>query len=299
MEITATSEDYKNPIEVIPLSQYFNETGEEVLGQHKDFKEKKIVISKDHERLYSVVSSKAPVVEHQDAIEIVHDAIEKIYDLPPVIELTSMHTGASIMANFKLPVPETVSFKHGDESTISIILFNSYERKFPLRLKTGLFRMVCSNGMVVGDEIASLNARQLIGEGFSPDSLYPNIERLISKTKNIEQFWRRWKDIEIPADLAIKLIEKYLSKNLYKDLLDEALFPMPLWDFYNELTRISTHETSTFYSNVVSDMSISRMFYSSKSILRELDDMQDDLLAMKADNDEEAPALAENELIAA
>ena len=299
MEITATSQDYKNPIEVISLSQYFDEKDEKVLGQHKDFKEKKIVISEDHERLYSVVSSKTPIVEHQDAIEIVHDAIEKIYDLPPVIELTSMHTGASIMANFKLPVPETVKFAEDDESTISIILMNSYERKFPLRLKTGLFRIICSNGMVVGDEIASLNARQLIGEGFSPDTLYPNIERLITRTKNIEHFWRKWKDIEIPADLAIKLIEKYLSKKLYKDLIDEALFPMPLWEFYNELTRISTHETSTFYSNVVSDMSISRMFYSSKSILRGLDNMQDELLAMRANNDEEAPALTENELLAA
>jgi len=202
------------------------------------------------------------------------------------------------MANFKLPVPETVQFKPGDESTISIILFNSYARKFPFKLKTGLFRMVCSNGMLVGDEIASLSARQLLGEGFSPESLSPNIERLITRTKNVEKFWERWRDLEIPADVAIQLIEKNLSKKLYKDLVDEARFPMTLWDFYNEVTRISTHETSTFYSNVVSDMSISRMFYSSKSILRELDNMQDEALAMKASNTEELPALADETIAA-
>lgn len=299
MEITATSDDYKNPIEVIPLSQYFNEKGEDVLGQHREFKEKKIVVSEDHERLYSVVSNKTPIIHHHDAIEVVHDAIEKIYDMPPVVDLTSMHTGASIMANFKLPVPETVRFAEGDESTISIILFNSYERKFPFKLKTGLYRMVCSNGMLVGDEIASLNARQMIADGFSKDNLSPNIERLITRTKSIEQFWQKWKDIEIPADVAIQLIEKNLSKKLYKDLIDEARFPMKLWEFYNEITRISTHETSTFYSNVVSDLSISKMFYSSKSILRELDEMTDDVLIMKAANTEELPALANDEQLAA
>ena len=299
MELTANAEDYKNPIEVIPLAQYFSEKGEEVLGGHKEFKEKKIVVSEDHERLYSVVSKKTPVVRHQDAIEVVHDAITKIYEESPVVKVTSMHTGASIMAEFKLPVPEIVQFAEDDISTISIILFNSYARKFPFKLKTGLFREVCSNGMITGDEIASLNARQLIGEGFNKDALSVNIERLIERTKLIEKFWNKWKDVEISAALAIELIEKNLSKKLYKDVIDESRFPMPMWEFYNALTEISTHQTSTFHSNVVSDISISRMFYSSKSILRELDGMKDEVLGMKAANSEEPPALADNEQLAA
>lgn len=292
MEVIANSYNYKDPVSVIPLAQYFTEKNVPGADTFKEFKEKKIVVSEDHERLYSVVSNKKQVIFHEDGIQAIHDAIEHIYDAPPIVNVTSMSNGARIMAKFDLPVPEEICYDAEDKSTLSLLFFNSYDQGLATKVRTGLFRQICSNGMVVGDDIASMTAKQFTSEGLSPDALAPNLERLIARTKKIEEFWESWKHVEIPAEIGIALIEKFFSKKLCAHLIDESVYPMLMWKFYNELTRISTHDTSTYRANVVTDLTLSRLFYGSRSILRNLDGMSDRTVAFRAENNEEAPALA-------
>lgn len=67
-------------------------------------------------------------------------------------------------------------------SHVEILLTNSYDAQSSFVLQLGVFRFVCSNGIVVGD---TYNKESIRHVGYSDQKVYDSISRLLPQTETI------------------------------------------------------------------------------------------------------------------
>ena len=73
----------------------------------------------------------------------------------------------------------TITSKDGDTVFPQIILMNSHNGKSKFRFSAGLFRLVCSNGLVIADEqFADLSIRHM---GYSFEELQETMTQIVEK----------------------------------------------------------------------------------------------------------------------
>ena len=264
MNIVANDPVWSEDIITMPMIQHFPD-----LGEITEFKEKQVVLSHDHKRLFSVISDRAIVVPHTDAVEMINNAIEQAYGEPPKeINIVSMKRGAQIKTRFELPQEPVISLTGGDDTTLQVLMFNSYDRALPFKLRVGAYRLICSNGSVVGDDIASIKGKDILAD-WSPTGLSNKIADMVKAAQSVTKIWERWREIQIPYHTAMSAIETRLPRKLTKRYAEDH-FPMTLWDLYNDLTAFASHESPSDRAQVSFDQSISQIFYSERSPIHSL-----------------------------
>jgi len=265
MQITADDPIWTQPISILPMKQAFPE-----LGTLEEFSEKNVVLTEDHKRLFSVVSQKSVILHHQDAVEMIDNAIEEAYGGKPRIELHSYKQGAQIKARFTLPEEPLIDLGNGDVNTFHVLLYNSYDRSLPFKLRVGAYRAICDNGMVLGNDIASIAGKDLL-DGWSPEGVSSKLKDMMDNAVNIYDLWKRWQNIELAYLDALEAVGNKLPKKMIGAIeARETEFPMNIWDYYNVLTAMSTHESRTDRAKTSFDGTISNIFYSRKNPLYKL-----------------------------
>ncbi len=81
----------------------------------------------------------------------------------------------------------------GDER-IDLLLYNSHDRGCSFKLMAGIWRFVCSNGLVVGDEYANFSHRHI---GFNPDDFMASAVEIAGAAGNIASRMDELKQIEL------------------------------------------------------------------------------------------------------
>lgn len=259
MNIIMNSDDWKRPIEAIPMNQYYD-----TLGDSKLYDSKKVIVSADHDRLFGVFPKKSVVVEHEEAVNVVNDALKRLYGTDPEIKLTSLKEGAQIVAEFNLPDEKPVDIGNGDLSNFHLLLYNAYDKALPFKVQMGCMRLVCTNGMVLGKEINSIKAKELL-DGWTPEHLSKKIEIMTKKSHSIVDTWRHWTTIQIPQVVAEASFESKFSKKFIEPILDPSNYPLSKWELYNLMTARSTHDSQSERAKRSFDQMISKIFYGSKS----------------------------------
>ena len=80
---------------------------------------------------------------------------------------------------------------------MDLLLYNSHDRGCSFRLVAGIFRFVCSNGLVVGDTFASYRHRHV---GFSPDAFIDSAARIDGRIGRIASVIGDWQAVELTPD---------------------------------------------------------------------------------------------------
>jgi len=110
-----------------------------------------------------------------------------------------------------------------DGRRTDIVLFNSHDSKSSFRLTGGFYRLVCSNGLVVGDTVAQFQHRHL---GFSIEDFIEDAQKLdkilIGSGERVED----WKTIELSPS----------EKSLYAETAKELLYPNNTFETDNLLS---------------------------------------------------------------
>jgi len=260
MQITANDPIWTQPIQTIPLIQAFPE-----LGQVEEFNEKQVVLTEDHKRLFSVISAKAVVKHHKEAIDIVGQALEHAYNSEPKVNIKTFKQGAQMKAKFTMPDEPIIDLGGGDESSLHVLLYNSYDKALPFKVRVGAYRFICDNGMVIGDDIAQIQGRDLL-ENWSPEGVAKNIQNMMEQAKAVTDMWKSWRRIEVPFEVAVDACARRLPGPMLKKLdILESSFPMSMWDLYNHFTAIVTHESKSDRAQHTFDNVISTIFYKPKS----------------------------------
>ncbi len=245
--------EWQKPIVKVPLAQAFPE-----LGEVKEFKSKVCLFNHDRTKVFDVVSDRYQVIEHSTAMQSVTSALNKYFDTEIEYNVRSLHGGARIVSSFKLPGMQ-VKLNKNDVSNITLHLRNSYDRSWVFTALLGAFRLICSNGMIVGETFGALKARHV---GLSEESdILTSLESIISKAPKLAELWKEWDDTPVTFDEAGELLTGAFPDKYLEPVLLEDKFPKSKWDLYNDLTYFSTHLTKSLQRRVDFDSKISKIFY--------------------------------------
>lgn len=264
MPIISTTDDWKVPVEFIPMKQAFPE-----MGTLEEFREKTVVLTEDHTRLFSVVSAKTPMFTHEEVADTFSAALDSIYKKEMNIDLLSLKRGAQIQLRVDLP-DNVIEIGPNDTAHLRLYLTNSYDKALPFVLKAGAFRHECENSCVIGTQIGKITSRDM-ADSWSPESLAVKIERLVEKVMRIGSMWKVWavKEIHYPTALEA-LSNKMPEKMLAKFVNDETIYPMTVWEFYNMITQELTHGDYSDRARLQYDGVVASIFYSPKNPIRKL-----------------------------
>jgi hypothetical protein len=286
MNIVEVDDNWRTKIEVMPLIQAFPELTHLVkadIPEFKEFRDKKLVLSEDHERLFGVYGAKAVVIPHEDLVNILSDTYDQLYkDSEGTMNIVSLKNGAAIRIEMDLPLEKPLDIGNGDLSNLKLYAYNAYDKAFPLKIRMGVMRLICTNGAMIGDQIGSLSANELM-DGWSTKSLSAKVRRLVDNSRKVTDVWQGWTDVEVPFEAARRVLEPAFPKKFIDPILDRSLFPMDMYSLYNHLTRRATHDTRTDRSRITFDTHISSLFYGNK-ILNAIRSNEEYSYADAADN---------------
>lgn len=248
--------DWRKPIIAVPLSQHIPE-----LAQVKEFRSKQVLLNHDRSKLFDVVSSKYRVVQHGEALDTVEQALQQYFGKGADIKgsVRAIDGGARVIAEYKLPI-DPIKLAGKDVNEITITVRNSYDRSWPLDASLGAFRLICSNGMRIGETFGSMSLKHVGQENSA--SILEHLDLIISRAPKLKEVWTEWADIRVEREEAVELLDgEFPAKYLEPIIGERAVYPMTKWQLYNHLTRFATHDTQSLRRRVEFDEKISKLFY--------------------------------------
>ena len=247
--------EWQRPLVAVPLQQAFPQ-----LGEIKEFRSKTCLFNHDRTRLFDVVSSRYQVIEHPEAIGMISQGLEAVFDAPVSYTVRSVNGGARIKAEFSLPI-KPIKIHGNDISELKLILRNSYDRAWKFQANLGAFRLICSNGMMIGESFGSISAKHI---GVAEDINAPLLESLadmIQRAPELRNLWTDWQDTRMTFEEAQELLEGQFPDKYLAPVLAEESYPKSKWDLYNQLTAFATHDTKSPNRRMEFDEKIAQLFY--------------------------------------
>jgi hypothetical protein len=99
--------------------------------------------------------------------------------------------------------------KDGDDSFPQILLTNSHDGKAAFNFRVGIFRLVCSNGLVISDaDFSNVSIRHI---NYTFESLQAKVAEMITKLPNLVQKINLFKSTELTEDQMTDFAQKAMQ----------------------------------------------------------------------------------------
>lgn len=216
------------------------------------------VIRTDTNEPLGIVSDYYQLISHKEVLEKSREVLlqeKSIFE--EKIDVTQ--NGSHCVIQYTFP-DSKIEIRRGDFVSLQIIIINSYDASTSIRFLMGAFRLVCSNGLVIGKELVYYSQRHtseldanVMQERFRDVSRYFN-ERMVPAMNKMSES-------QLSEKTSNQLFKKYKDKKMFPHwLIDNAEMRYQregktIWNFYNSITYSITHgrsgmniETKILYS---------------------------------------------------
>ena len=212
----------------------------------------KAIVDSDTDKVFSIVSKDYKIISHEQAIEQIESVIAKNDHLGKYdTKIDFYNEGGRMCSTFTFP-GISAEIKTGDFVNLQLHLFNSYDVTWPFIITLGAFRLVCTNGLVIGEKIFHIRKRHVC----ELDDLHIR-KNIATATKRFKKQTEKWINLtHIP--LHLETYEKVMKSMKFGKTATEEIgqrvahdatgynnedFPeISLWTFYNVLTWYITHQ---------------------------------------------------------
>lgn len=138
--------------------------------------------------------------------------------------------------------------KKGDYVGMNLILENSYDGSFPVGIRLGALRLVCTNGMIVGETYSYIRKKHT--QNLEIEDMFKGVVQSIEMFQNESNVWQAWTEKEITAENALSIIKadeiaERHQENILGKLMAEDVDILTLWVIYNVITAYITHEVKS------------------------------------------------------
>jgi len=213
----------------------------------------KAIVDLDTGKLYSIVSMDYRLIRHEEAITEVERELSGKKELGPYESITELfNEGGRVRRTYRFR-NIGVEVKKGDLINPELHLFNSYDTKWPFVVSLGAFRVVCSNGLTVGQEFLHLRKRHIyeLGQLNVAEEIGTALKRFSQQTRE----WKGWTGKMLTSRAYSKVLEAMKLGLKAKDEIERRMiqeaegfdpdgFPiLTVWGFYNVLTWHITHNS--------------------------------------------------------
>jgi len=211
----------------------------------------KAIVNPETGKVYSIASQDYKLIRHEDAVQRIESAIDKYPGLSKYRTGTEFYNDGARMRRIYRFYEIPVEIKPGDNINPELQLFNSYDTSWPFIVILGAFRVVCSNGLVVGEKYLHLKKRHV--HDFEQMNLKERVATALKRLKLQTNHWKNWTELRLTEKIysdviedmkfgkkAMAVIEERITQEV-EDYTDNGILNMNLWIFFNILTWYITH----------------------------------------------------------
>lgn len=219
----------------------------------------KAITNEEGSYLYTIVSNQYKLIQHEDILTMVGECINENIEYGKYTEEQSFtHFGGRMRAQFKFPEAEVEITHNGKPDTVNpqIEVFNSYDTSWKFQLLFGAFRLICSNGLVIGEKVLHLQKRHIESLSLDREVIKAVLIQYMRTFSEQKEIWKNWVDRTISQAEAKEIVEKRL--NFGKTGIEEISSEIELssgqsieskvisyWIFYNILCQYITHKVNS------------------------------------------------------
>jgi hypothetical protein len=212
----------------------------------------KAIVNPGNGETFSIVSQNYQLLKHEDAIDAVMGAVDKNEEFGRYeIDTQLLKDDSRMVTEIKFPDVE-FDIGGGDMINPTINIKNSYDTGWQYEVRFGAFRMICANGMVVGEQFAFYVKKHT--QALDTDKVQ---QILIDGMQNFSEqtaLWKTWMDrnttsTEYESTMKAMDFSKKDSELIHKEveissdvMLDDIQTKtLKYWTFYAILTQYITH----------------------------------------------------------
>uniref|UniRef100_A0A0G4H2L8 Uncharacterized protein n=1 Tax=Chromera velia CCMP2878 TaxID=1169474 RepID=A0A0G4H2L8_9ALVE len=168
------------------------------------------------------------------------------------------HTQRRLVANISHGKFGKYQIAKGDEVAIRLSVANSYDKSLAFRVHVGAVRAVCSNGLVVGDNLVPplrvAHHRSHKSDAFfrADEEFVQRVEDLFKAGKRVAAEWQRWRRERTSAgfhrrfreemcDAEMVPLHEYIDEEVRKHREANGGTWPTKWEFFNFATYFTTH----------------------------------------------------------
>jgi hypothetical protein len=209
---------------------------------------KAVVRSKDRQVL-GVSTTKYGVLPNQQAFDMVFDAIEKMGLNANVVDCTMNGKLSRVRATIEFPDIQ-VDPGDGHKLVYRAVISNSYDGGTQFGFQHGAFRLVCTNGMIIGTMIENFQRRHTENLHLNFEEVLHRFHKIVAMAPTImldgtQKFLNTSPKLqaaelsELLANVG-KIPAKY-TKGFMEKMVGETGF-INWWDAYNAYTDMISHD---------------------------------------------------------
>lgn len=213
---------------------------------------RKLLTDGENGNTFAVVSNIYKPTPHEEMLGVIEDVIKEVPEYgDPKRFLRTYNDGARMKATY---IFEDVEVDVGGKDRLhpKIDLYNSYDLGWSRAMNFGAYRLVCKNGLTIGERVFAFRERHVTP--FNREEVKNTILMAMEKFSDEKRIWNAWMDRKVlPAeyervmetlpltDRDVKLIgeEVEVSSDLVID--DLRTKTLTMWIFYNILAQYITH----------------------------------------------------------
>jgi len=210
------------------------------------------IVRKDTNTVLAVHGQRYTLIKNADVYDRVDSAIRSSEALDTsgmrIVDSVAYEGGRSIRSYIFPEHKISIGRGRRDVTNLRLNVINSYDGSTNLRINMGGYRVVCANGMVVGDDVSNYVARHT--SGFQVNEVKTRVAASVDNFMRMGDQWRRWSKELCTDDKAIGLIKAFsrgsaaMNTRLFDIWLTESgTLGKTMWAFFNTLTYWSTHAT--------------------------------------------------------
>jgi hypothetical protein len=212
----------------------------------------KAIVDLNTGKLYSIVSMDYRVIRHEDAIKEVEQELSGMKGLGQYEAITEFfNDGGRMRRTYRFNDIAVKIKNEGDLINPELHLFNSYDKTWPFIILLGAFRLVCENGLVVGNKFLHLRKRHIyeLGQIDVAEEVGTALKRFNKQARQ----WKSWTKKKVTPRSYSKVLETMKLGIKAKEVVENRVmqetedfdtggFPViTAWGFYNILTRYISH----------------------------------------------------------
>jgi len=258
---TPTSVDYPKVSEGPAF--YRNDSGHMV-----EIPETKTLFDPTNGRIFSPhVTNDYRLIRHEDVVDI---ATAAAFSFPeygnPTIDVAMPREGARLKVTFTF-TGVSVDIDRGDKLHPTLHAYNSYDTGWALRTAFGAFRVVCTNGMMIGKIMQKY--RKEHHQGIDMDDVKQEIVTGMKALSEQQELWKAWTTVRVKSQETTDLLKSLGLLNANGEViqslaemkeitgngegvsvidfveLKKTREELNLWRLYNLLTQYLTHEVKS------------------------------------------------------
>ena len=207
----------------------------------------KAIVEKDNGRIISVVGSGYNLVQNSDIIPQYERAIARsnLNTDGMTRDIQYSHDGAKTVVSYRFPA-HRIAVTEGDEMDLQINVLNSYDGSWKFMSLVGAYRLLCTNGQIIGDSFSSYYGKHT--KSLDVDYAISKLEDSLEVYLRNAELWKQYPSSKISIYQANNVLLKLSNGNdkmmeLLNATYQKYVFEMGnnLWALFNTLTDWSSH----------------------------------------------------------